>query len=485
MAIKISAYIFGLFLKYFGILMLVPILCTIIYGEDDHSSFLISAFVTIVAGYGLELLNKPAEDIKEINRKSGFLIVTLCWLGAGLFGSLPYILQGVLSNPADALFESVSGFTTTGASVISDPGALTHGILFWRNFTQWLGGMGIVLLAIAVLPRLSVGGMQLMGYEAPGPTTEKLTPRISETAKKLWFIYILLTALLLIFLLLAGMPFFDSLLHSFSTLATGGFSTQGLSIGAYNNVYIEIIITIFMFLAGVNFVLHYSLYRRDFKKVASNSELKFYIALNLGFIAVISAIFIYSGYYESLTDALRYSSFQVLSISTTTGFATDDFNLWPPIIQFLLFSLMFIGASAGSTAGSIKTIRILVLVKKGYRELKQLLYPRGVFPIRIDNRTVNEKIVSSISAFFVLYIFIAVTSAIILLVIEDISVLTALSACAATLGVIGPGLDQVGPMENYMFFKDSTKLFLAFLMIVGRLELYAVLVILTPAFWRK
>lgn len=463
--------------------MLLPAVCSVIYGEDDLYVFLISSFVTVLSGLGLELFNRPSEEIRDIDRMSGFLIVSLCWIGAGLAGSLPYIIYGVFS-PADAFFESVSGFTTTGATVLVNFDNIPHGIFFWRSFTQWLGGMGIILLAVAILPRLSVGGMQLAGREMSGMTTEKITPRIAETAKKLWAVYLFLTFLLLILLFLAGMTLFDSFLHTFTTLATGGFSPKALSIAAYESVFIELLITVFMFLAGVNFVLHYLIFKGRFSKILKSSEFKFYLLLNIGFIILATMILWISSYYDFL-QSLRYGSFQVISISTTTGFATADFNYWPSSVQSILIVLMFIGACSGSTTGSIKCIRILVLFKKGYRELKKLIHPKGVYPITIDKKPVEDNIISGIASFFILYIFIAFASTLILLFLEDISMITAFSATAATLGVIGPGLDAVGPMENYAFLSVYTKIFLSVLMIVGRLELYAILVILTPAFWKR
>lgn len=464
--------------------MLLPAVCSFIYREGDLQVFLISAFITSLTGFVIKFIAKSRDGVEEIGRKDGFLIASLCWICASLFGSLPYILYGVFGNPVDAIFESVAGFTTTGASVIPQIEGLTQGILFWRNFSQWLGGMGIIVLGIAILPRLSVGGMQLMALEAPGPTTEKLTPRIAETAKKLWGVYIFLSILLCLLLFFAGMPIFDSVIHTFSTMAIGGFSTKSASIGAYNSSFIEVIITIFMFLAGVNFVLHYSLLRGRISKVLKSSELKFYIFLVVLFI-VVASLDVWGSIYSTYFDALRYSSFQVVSILTTTGFSTTDFNLWPSLSKFILLTLMFFGACAGSTTGSIKLIRILVLIKKAYREIRHLIHPRAIVPIRVEGKVVSEDIVSSITSFFLLYIFIFIVSTMLVLALEDVNVLTAVSACAATLGNVGPGLEQVGPASNYSFFSNTTKALLSFLMIIGRLELYAILVLLTPAFWRR
>lgn len=481
---RYSLNILGIFLKFFGLLMLVPVICSLIYGQDDLNTFLISSLVTIIFGILLQYTTKPDKQTRDIDRKSGFLIVSLCWIGASLFGSIPYLVYGVFENPADAFFESVSGFTTTGATVLADIEVFPQGILFWRNFTQWLGGMGIILLAIAILPKLSVGGMQLMGHEVSEHKTEKITPRIAETAKKLWIVYVILSVILCSLLFLAGMPVFDSILHTFTTIATGGFSPMNQSVGAYDIALVDAITTVFMFVGGINFVLLYYLFAGRFSNIFKNSDLKFYFFLNLGAIAVVTFI-LWGNSYHSILESLRYASFQVISISTGTGYSTADFDLWPNSTRFILLALMFAGASAGSTTGALKTIRILVLVKTGYREVKKLIYPRGVFPIRIDNHAVSENIVSSISSFFILYIFIAVVSAVILLILEDLTIVSALSASAATLGTVGPGLDQVGPTENYSFLGSGTKVFLSLLMIIGRLELYAILVLLTPAFWKK
>lgn len=480
----ISIYISGIFIKFFGLLMIIPVICSLIYGENDYDAFLLSALFTTVFGYLMELFTRPADNIREIDKKNGFLIVSLCWISAGLFGSLPYMIEGVFSSPADAFFESVSGFTTTGATVIPNPEILTHGIQFWRNFTQWLGGMGIILLAIAILPRLSVGGMQLMGHEVSEHKTEKITPRIAETAKKLWFVYILLSIIIVLLLFLAGMPFFDSVLHSFTTIATGGFSNKAESVGSYGSAYIDVITTFFMFVGGINFALIYYAMLGGVSRLFKSSDFRCYLLLNLGAILLLTFMLsgsIYSGFFESL----RYSAFQVISISTGTGYSSADYDLWSTSSQYLLLLLMFLGACAGSTTGGLKSIRVLVLLKTGYREIKKHVYPHGVFPVRIDNQAVDEKTVSSVMSFFILYIFLTVVSAAVLFLLEDLEFLSAVSASAASIGTVGPGLGEFGPMENYSFLGADTKVFLSLLMVVGRLELYAMLVLITPEFWKK
>ena len=484
MNIRLCFYIVGTFLQFLGLLMLIPFVCSLIYRDGDEYNFLLTALITTIVGLLLKIINKKSENINELGRKEAFFVAFLCWIVASLFGSLPYIFTSIFSNPVDALFESIAGFTTTGASVINDLAGLPRGILFYRSFTQWLGGMGIIVLGIAILPRLSVGGMQLMSLEAPGLVTEKLTPKIAETAKKLWIVYVGLSLLLVILLLLCGMPIFDSVVTSFSTLSIGGFTIKNASIGGYNSSLVEALITLFMFLAGINFLLHYFLFTGRFSKVFRNSELRFYAFLVVIFISVVCIDLWISNYY-SFFDALRYSSFQVVSILTTTGFSSADYASWPKFSAFAIFTLMFIGACAGSTSGSIKVLRILILVKKGYREINQLIRPRAVLPIRVNQKAVGDDIISSVTSFFLLYIFIFVLSVLVILVVEDISILGALSACAAAIGNVGPGFEEIGPTQTYKFLSSFSKLWLCLLMLLGRLELYTVLVIFTPMFWKK
>lgn len=484
MNIRLCFYIVGTFLQFFGGLMLVPFVCSLIYREGDEYSFLLTAGITAASGLLLKALNKKAEDITELGRKEAFIVAFLCWVVAGLFGSLPYIFMSIFSSPVDALFESMAGFTTTGASVIADPSVLPRDLLFYRSFTQWLGGMGIIVLGVAILPKLSVGGMQLMNLESPGFVKEKLTPKISETAKRLWIIYIGMSLLLVGLLLLCDLPLFDAIVTSFSTLSIGGFTVTNASIGSYNSYMVEILITLFMFFAGINFLLHYFLFTGRWSKVFGNSELKFYAFLVLFFITVVCLDLWITGYYGFL-DALRYSSFQVVSILTTTGFSSVDYGSWPAFSVFAMLALMFVGACAGSTTGSIKVVRILILVKKGYREIGKLIKARAVLPVRINKKAVGDDVVSSVTSFFLLYIFIFVLSVLFILMVEDISVVGALSACAASIGNVGPGLEELGPANNYQFLSSFSKLWLCLLMLLGRLELYTVLVIFTPMFWRK
>ena len=463
--------------------MLIPSLCSLIYKENDVYSFLISGIITFVVGFTAERLTKSDSMIEEFNRKDGFFIASFCWISAVLFGALPYLIYGVFNNPIDAFFESTAGFTTTGASTINNIEILPHGILFWRSFTQWLGGMGILILAIAILPKLSVGGMQLMNLEIPGPSAEKLTPRIAETAKRLWAIYLLLSLILLILLKLLGLPFFDSIINVFSTVSIGGFSNKNLSIGAYNSVAVEFTIMSFMFISGINYALLFWLTRGNFRKLFSNPEFKFYVLI-LSASVILVTINLFTYMIPSLFEAFRYSAFNVISILTTTGFTSTDYDKWPVFSKWLLIILMFVGGCAGSTAGSIKVMRILILISHAFRGIKKNIYPNAVLPIRFGKNVLEDNIVSSIVNFFLIYIFLFILSTIIL-TFDNVPIITAFTACAATIGNVGPGMELVGPSKNYADLSNLSKIVLSFLMIVGRLELFAILVIFTPSFWKN
>jgi len=343
--------------------------------------------------------------------------------------------------------------------------------------------MGILILAIAILPKLSVGGMQLMNLESPGPSAEKLTPRIAETAKYLWAIYLFLSFILFIILKLLGLPIFDSIIHVFSTVSIGGFSNQNLSIGAYNSVAVEFTIIAFMFISGINYALLFWLSRGKFRKLLSNPEFKFYVFILLAAVILVT-IDLFTYMMPSLFDAFRYSAFNVISISTTTGYVSTDYNTWPVFSKWLLIILMFVGGCSGSTAGSIKVMRIIILIKHAFREIKKNIYPNAVLPIRFGKNVLEDNIVSSIINFFLIYIFIFTLSTIIL-TLDDVSIITAFSACAATIGNVGPGMELVGPSGNYAALSNLSKIVLSFLMIIGRLELFAILVIFTPSFWKN
>ncbi|WP_462136864.1 TrkH family potassium uptake protein [Candidatus Mycalebacterium sp.] len=477
--------ILGSFIRILGLLMLIPAACSLIYGEDDLFALVSSAAIIFVFGFVLILATRGKGKTDEIERRDGFLIAVLFWVSASLLGSIPYLLYGVFPNPVDALFESTAGFTTTGASVIHDIEVLPHGILLWRNLSQWLGGMGIVVLAIAVLPRLSIGGGRLMALEAPGPTTERLTPRIAETAKNIWLVYVALSVLLAIILALSGMSVFDSITHSFSTMSTGGFSPNNMSIGHYGSPLIEAVITVFMFIAGINFVVHYLLMKGKFRDALKGKELKFYFL----FMAVMTVIVCINlngtGTFDSLGESFRYAAFQVVSIGTTTGYSSADFGSWPALSTFLLIILMVAGGCSGSTSGAVKQSRILVMAAKCYRELRKLIYPSMVSPVRFDGKPLEEAVVSNVASFLLLYAFGIIIGTGLITSLENISLLAAFSATVSAIGNVGPGFGALGPSENYAALADSTKGVLSLLMITGRLELYTILVLFIPDFWRR
>lgn len=485
MNVKFCFQVTGKFVMYLGLLMLVPAVCTLFYPEDDLFAFLISALVTSIAGLTLIFICRIPEAPTEIRRREGFLIAALCWVFASVFGAIPYYIYGVFASPVDALFESTAGFTTTGATALVTIEWLPKGILFWRNFTQWLGGMGIIVLGIAIFPRLFVGGAQLMGLETTGPTTEKFAPKIAETAKKLWIVYIALTGVLTVLLIFGGMSFFDALTHSFSTLSTGGFSCRDASIGAYDSVYIQGLITFFMFLGGTSFVLHFYFFTGKPRRLFRNSEFRFYLFFVIAATMFIALELIQTGVYGTFSESLRYASFQVVSIITTTGFTTTDFDAWPAFVKWVIFMLMFFGACAGSTSGSVKGLRIMVLFKKAHREIRRLVYPNVVSPITIEGKSISEKAVSSITSFFILYIFLCGFVALVVLMLEDISLESAVSAAVASITNVGPAFDEVGPTSHYSHLGSLTKIILSLTMIIGRLELYTILVLLMPSFWKR
>jgi len=453
------------------------------YGEMDAlSGFLVST--TLLIGFGALFLVQY-KDVKSDNlsSKDGFLLVGLSWLAASVGGALPFIISGAIPSFTDAFFETISGFSTTGASILTNIEALPKSILFWRSMTHWLGGMGIIVLAVAILPLLGIGGMQLIKAEAPGPTVDKITPRIAETAKYLWYIYVLFTVLETILLMFGGMDLYNALTHTFGTVATGGFSTKNSSVSHFDSAYIDYVITIFMILAGVNFTLHFRLLTGRFSNVFKDSELKAYLGI-IVVATVVITLSLYGDVYETLADSFRFASFQVATFITTTGYATADYEQWSSLAQVTLFTLMFVGGCSGSTGGGIKVIRLVTMLKQGLNEMKYLVHPRGVFVIRISGQTVKKDIVYAISGFFFLYIFLLlVVTAVVATCGTD--VLTAFTTALATVGNIGPGFGMVGPTENYAFYPAYVKWFLSIAMIIGRLEIYTILVLFTPVFWRK
>lgn len=459
--------ILGNLLQLIALFMSFPFLVGIYYREEDAFVFIITMGITAISGFILKKFKN-----RGLQYKDGFVVVTLGWLLVSLFGAFPFLLAGIFSNPVDAFFESVSGFTTTGATVILSLESLSHTILFWRSLAQWLGGMGIIVITIAILPQLA-GNMHLFKAEVPGPLHSRLKPQIQETAKAFLSIYLLLTVSQLFLLYISGMPFFEALIHSFSTISTGGFSSRALSVGAYRNVIIDLIVIIFMFIGASNFKLIYSFFKGQWFSVLKNEELRFYILILLISILLIT-LNLYNNYYD-FYNSLRYASFQVISISSSTGYANVDYDSWPSFSRWILLVLMFIGGSSGSTAGGIKVIRIKILFKKGLQVLYKLLHPRAVKKVKIDNLVVSEDVSTNILGFFFLYILVFVI-AVVGLSYFGIDIVSSISAVAATLGNIGPGLELVGPLNSYLPLPDPAKMLLIACMLLGRLEIYTILV---------
>lgn len=418
-----------------------------------------------------------------LRTRDSFVFVTFSWILASLIGALPFYLSGAIASLADAYFETMSGFTTTGATILTDIEKLPASLLFWRSLTNWLGGMGIVVLAVAILPFLGVGGLQLIEAEVPGLSVDKIAPRIAQTAKILWLIYLGLTLGSVFFLKLGGMSMFDSLVHTFATMATGGFSVKNASIAHYNSAYIDTVITVFMILGGINFSLLYKLICGRTFSAFKDTELCVYTAIFFAS-TIIVALSLYGGVYDSFAKCLRYSSFQVAAILTTTGYVTADYEKWPYAAQSVLFFLMFVGGCSGSTSGGIKVIRLVTLLKQAVGEMKSLIHPRGVFALKIGSSVVKSGVANAVAGFFFLYIMTVLTTAFVVAT-ADHDMHTSFSTALSTVGNIGPGFGLIGPVENYSFFQDYIKWFLSFAMLAGRLELYTVMVIFTPYFWRK
>ena len=419
-----------------------------------------------------------------IGKREGFIIVSFVWIVFSFIGSLPFIISGHIPDLTNAFFETISGFTTTGASILVDVESVPKGLLFWRSLTHWIGGMGIIVLSVAILPILGIGGMQLFVAEMPGTgiTPDKLHPRITQTAKRLWLIYVILTVIEIILLLLGGMNLFDSLCHSFATMATGGFSTQNTSIAGYSP-YIQYIIALFMIMAGTNFTLHYLGLHGKIREVWKNEEYRYYILFTFGFVVLITIFMIL--FSDIATEkAFRDSLFQVVSIVTTTGFVTSDYLLWPGNLWIFIFLLMFIGGSAGSTAGGIKIARQILLLKNSALEFKRMIHPKAVIPVRFNGRAVPRDIIHMIMAFFLFYILIFFAGTFIMTLL-GMDFDTAIGATIASLGNIGPGIGAVGPAENYSALPGAAKWLSSFLMLLGRLELFTVIILFSPSFWKK
>lgn len=484
----------GLLLLCNGFFMLFAALVSGIYEDGVTLDITLAAIVTMLVGMVSMFVTRGHK--KEVKRKEGYIIVAFGWIVMSASGVLPYLFSGAIPSITDAFFETISGYTTTGASIVNDIEALPEGILFWRSLTHWIGGMGIIVLAIAILPLLGIGGMQLFAAEAPGPSADKLHPRITDTAKRLWLIYFGYTVAETILLKLAGMSFFDAINHALATLSTGGFSTKNASVTYWNDQpLIQYIIIVFMFLAGSNFVLSYFAFKGKVQKVIKDEEFKFYF----GFVAVFTiaaALVIYfqtdisaetPGYVMSLgkaESAFRHSLFQVVAVITTTGFVTADFTAWTPFLTILFFGLFFCGGSAGSTSGGIKVMRHLLIIKNGMLEFKRTLHPNAIIPVRYNNKTVSEHIVYNIIGFFVLYMLSFIIGALVLGFL-GLDFASAIGGAASSLGNVGPALGSLNPISNFSGLPAAGKWWCGFLMLIGRLELFTVLILLTPYFWKR
>ncbi len=463
--------------------------------EPEAWGILNGGVITVFIGLLLFFFNKP--EHKNIQKKEGYLIVTLGWLTLSITGMLPYLLSGAIPNISNAFFETISGYSTTGSSILTDIESMPKGILFWRSATHWIGGMGIIVLTIAILPLLGIGGMQLFMAEAPGPSADKLHPRITDTAKRLYLIYVFLTFLEFFLLKAAGMTWFDAINHAMSTVSTGGFSTKNSSIAFYNNIpVIQYIITIFMLIAGTNFVITYFALKGKVQKVFNSEEFRYYF-FGIFSVSILIAIIIiffkddtlvttlnHPEIYGKTESAIRHSFFMVTSVVTTTGFVSADFTMWNYFATGIFFALFFTGGSAGSTSGGVKIVRHIVMLKNSFLEFKKALHPNAIIPVRYDGKSVNQTIVFNIISFFIIYMLIFIIASV-LLTLMGLDFLSALGAAASSLGNIGPAIGTVSPVDNFAHLSVSAKWFCSFLMLIGRLELFTVLILFTPFFWRK
>ncbi len=497
MNFRLTLRVLGGLMMFLGGMLLTPIPFSLLHPQEAtfHDgalwAFLGSSILTLVVGGAAYRLVRAQGDMTY---REGFGVVTLGWIGYALFGSIPYLLideiPGIVT-PVDAFFEAMSGFSTTGATVLTDPDSLPESILFWRSMTQWLGGMGMIVLSLAILPFLGVGGMQLFEAEVPGPIKDRLSPRIQDTAKLLWVVYVLITAAEVALLLLGGMSLFESTCHALTTMATGGFSTRGASLAAFNR-YIQFVVIVFMFLAGVNFSLHYQALRRGKWRYWLSEEFRFYLAIAVFSSILIAGLLILDPTVPgSPLVKFEQATFQAVSLLTTTGYATADYEEWPAMAQYILVTLMFIGGSAGSTAGSMKVVRILLVLKHAVLQLSRLIHPHEVRVLRLDQQPVSSEVIQSILGFFALFVTVFVVASVIMAGIvppaSDGSpdLLTAATAVISALGNVGPGLGTIGPTETYTSLPMIAKLALALCMLVGRLEVFTVLVLFFPSFWRK
>lgn len=502
--VRAVARTLGALMFFLGVALLLPMGVGLLYGEASWWSFGVTALLAFgTGGASWYAFGGPRANPDDLGVREGFAIVALSWFVLSLIGCLPFVIGGVLESYTDAFFETMSGFTTTGATILGGAGnpaieALPNGFLFWRSLAHWMGGMGIIVLTLAILPILGIGGMQLFKAEVPGPSADKLTPRVRETAKRLWLIYVGITFVEML-LLLPAMDLFQAVNHAFATMATGGFSPKNGSIADFDSAYVDAVITVFMFLAGTNFALHYRMLRGKRITIFKDTELRVYagivgastLLMTLGtwrpvvewLPRVESALSSFDGY-TSLLEAFRYAAFQSVAIITTTGFATADYEVWPPLALGTLFMLFFVGGMAGSTGGGPKVIRYVLLFKNSFKELKQLVHPQAVIPTRLGGAVVSQDVMRNVLSFIVIY-FALNAFGIFMMSLLGLDLMSAFGATIASVGNIGPGFGDFGPTDNYAQIPIAGKWMLCFLMMAGRLEIFTVLVVFAPAFWRR
>ena len=473
--------IIGILLLLETVMFLVCSSVSFYYRESDMLDFWKAGGITAGIGLLLAALGKGGE--RQLTRRDGYVLVSFAWVAFSLFGMLPFYIGGYIPDIADAFFETMSGFSSTGATILDDIESLPHGILFWRSMTQWIGGLGIIMFTIAVLPIFGVSGLQVFAAEASGPTHDKVHPRIGITAKWIWSIYAGITALLVGLLMLGGMDWFDSICHAFATTGTGGFSTKQASVAYYKSPYIEYVISIFMFISGINFTLLLLFVNRKFKKFIGNAELKFYFGSVVLFTAVIAIVLYYTSP-MGMEESFRKSLFQVISLQTSTGFATDDYMQWTPVLWGLLTIIMLMGACAGSTTGGLKCIRMVILTKVSRNEFKHILHPNAILPVRINKQVISPSIVSTVLAFCFIYISIIVIGTLLMMAM-GVGAEESMGCVISSIGNMGPGLGETGPAYSWNALPDAAKWLLSFLMLLGRLELFTVLLLFTPDFWKR
>lgn len=478
---------YGIVIKVLGnililesILMMPSLLIAIYYKQSDILAFIISILIMLGVGFICSRINTKSKKIKA---KEGLAIVAWGWVMASFFGSLPFVISGTIPSLIDAFFETVSGLTTTGATIVTDIEILPKGILFWRSFTHWIGGMGILVFTIALLPMLGVGGFQIFKAESPGPVTDKIVPKIKDTAKILYITYITISLIEMVLLKLGGMTLYEAALHTFGTVGTGGFSSRNASIGGFDSTYIHVVISVFMILSGINFSLYFAIIKGKWKDIFKDGELRFYLGV-IFTATLLIGLNLYFTSYNNLGISFRDSLFQVSSIVTTTGYATADFDQWSNFSRNIIFFLMLVGGCAGSTGGGIKNIRILIVLKLIKREVAKIFHPRAVVPVKVGGNTVANDTITSITSFFALYFALLVVGTIIIS-LEGIGLESAITSVMVTLGNVGPGFGFVGPTRTYSEFSDFSKMFLSLLMLLGRLELFTIIALITPKAWKN